>query len=242
MNIVITMAGAGSRFKQAGYNIPKFMIKTHGKTLFDWSISSLADFIAIPDNHFIFVARKSDQANNFIKTHASSLGIMHYHIIELDQLTDGQATSALLALPHCNLDEPLIIYNIDTYVEPPYLNHLDIKGDGFIPCFSAPGDHWSFVKLDSHGKATCVREKKRISDNCTIGLYYFKNCKIYEKAYHAYYTDSSHIEKNEKYIAPLYNYLIDQGYNIRISTIPSTKVHVLGTPNEIKLFESEYQP
>jgi len=38
---VIPMAGKGQRFIDAGYNIPKYMIKVNGKELFDWALESL---------------------------------------------------------------------------------------------------------------------------------------------------------------------------------------------------------
>ena len=93
------------------------------------------------------------------------------------------------------------------------------------------------MRLDDNGNAIEVREKQRISDNCTIGLYYFKSCKLYEWLYNNYYKDNTNLEKNEKYIAPLYNYMIKLGMNVRISNLPSEKVHVLGTPEEVEEFK-----
>ena len=103
------------------------------------------------------------------------------------------------------------------------------------------GDHWSFVKLDDNGNAIEVREKQRISDNCTIGLYYFKSCKLYEKIYLEYYKDDKNLESNEKYIAPLYNYMLEKNMEIYISNIDSDKVHVLGTPEELDYFVKTYK-
>ncbi len=236
MNIIITMAGLGSRFKKAGYTVPKYMIEVNGKNLFQWSMLSLADFNKQKNVKYIFVVRKEDNSKNFILDEAQKMGITDVNIIELDELTDGQATSALLAKKYWNEDEEMIVYNIDTYVEPNEIKYSDISGDGFIPCFNAEGDHWSFVKLNDNGDAIEVREKSRISDNCTIGLYYFKSCKLYEKIYNEYYKDGQNLEKNEKYIAPLYNYMISKGLSVRISNIPYDKVHVLGTPEEVESF------
>ena len=115
----------------------------------------------------------------------------------------------------------------------------DFDGDGFIPCFNAPGDHWSFVSVDEAGRAVEVREKQRISDNCTIGAYWFSSCDLYERMYNEYYTDAANMEKGEKYVAPLYNHMISKGMKVGISVIDSRKVHVLGTPEELKVFEDE---
>lgn len=236
MNIIITMAGLGSRFRKAGYTVPKYMIEVNGKNLFQWSMLSLEDFNKQDNVKYIFVVRKEDNTKQFILDETQKLNIKDVNVIELDELTDGQATSALLAEKFWNENEEMIVYNIDTYVEPGVMKYSDIKGDGFIPCFNAPGDHWSFVKLDENGNAIEVREKQRISDNCTIGLYYFKTCKLYKELYHEYYKDDAHMEKNEKYIAPLYNYMIEKGMKINISSLPFDKVHVLGTPEEVEIF------
>lgn len=239
MNIIITMAGLGSRFQKAGYKEPKFMIKVKGKTLFEWSMMSLTDFNKQKDVKYIFIVRKESNARDFIIKQMKKFGKLNIEIVEIDYLTDGQATTALLAEPYWNKNEEMIVYNIDTYIESDVMKYSDISGDGFIPCFNAPGDHWSFVKLDKNGNAIEVREKQRISDNCTVGLYYFKSCQLYKDIYDEYYKDDSNLENNEKYIAPLYNHMINKGLIVRISLIPAKSVHVLGTPDEVKAFEAE---
>jgi dTDP-glucose pyrophosphorylase len=239
MNIVITMAGVGSRFKKAGYTVPKYMIEAHGKSLFEWSMLSLKGF-SVVSNLYIFIVRKEDNSSQFITEKCSELNITNYKIIEIDIITDGQATSTLFASEYWDKTEPLMIYNIDTYVEVGEMNASKIKGDGFIPCFIASGNHWSFVKLDSTGKAVEVREKERISDNCTLGAYYFKSCNLYEELYKEYYRNGENLEKGEAYVAPLYNLLIQKGGDVYISIINYEKVHVLGTPDELDTFKTKY--
>ena len=238
MNIVITMAGLGSRFRKAGYNMPKFMLEVRGKTLFEWSMLSLIDYNKQLDVKYIFVVRKEDNARDFIMGKIVGMGIKNAEIVEIAELTDGQATSAMLARPYWREYDELVIYNIDTYIEPGVMRYNDVSGDGYIPCFNAPGEHWSFVRLDENGRAVEVREKQRISDNCTVGLYYFKSAMLYEKLYDEYYIDNVNIEKNEKFIAPLYNYMIKKGMEVRVSVIPFEKVHVLGTPEEVEVFKN----
>lgn len=238
MNVIITMAGLGSRFRKAGYNCPKYMIEAKGKTLFEWSMDSLIGY----NNHvskYIFVVRKEDQTENFIKEKMKKYGINNVEVIGIDYLTDGQATTCMLAIPYCNEKEPIMVYNIDTYVEPNEMKYEAISGDGHIPCFYAEGDHWSFAKQDENGKVTEVREKVRISDNCTLGAYYFSSARLYKNLYEEYYKDDSKLEKNEKYIAPLYNFMIEKGMSVTISVVDEQKVHVLGTPEELQVFINE---
>jgi hypothetical protein len=211
------------------------MIEAKGKTLFDWSMDSL---IGYNNNvsRYVFVVRAEDKAGDFIREHCAGYGIDDVEIVEIDHMTDGQATTCLLAIPYCNPDDAIMVYNIDTYVEPYAMKYEDISGDGHIPCFHAEGNHWSFAKLDCNGNVVEVREKVRISDNCTLGAYYFSSAKLYENLYNEYYADNSHMEKNEKYIAPLYNFMIEKGMSVTISNIDADKVHVLGTPEELQYF------
>lgn len=237
MQIVITMAGLGTRFKKAGYDMPKYEIEVKGRSLFAWSMESLAGYYS-KDNDYYFIVRREDNAHDFITGQWETISgsAENAHVIEIDHMTDGQATTAMLAAPFWNKDDSLLIYNIDTYVEAGQMRSEDIEGDGFIPCFNAPGDHWSFVATDEAGDATQVREKMRISDNCTLGAYYFSSCALYERLYGEYYSDPANMEKGEKYVAPLYNYMIKLGMKVRICLVDEKSVHVLGTPEELQVF------
>jgi len=230
--IVITMAGLSSRFKKAGYEVPKYMITTNGKTLFEWSMLSLKSFIDSKSS-FIFIARSGEGSAKFIKDSCSSLGIDDVSIVEIDELTDGQATTVLFAKKYLVLEHPIGIYNIDTHVKPYVINSLDIEGNGWIPCFEAEGNKWSFVSLDGNRNATSVREKVRISSNATVGFYWFKSAKLYFDTYESYYSDDNNVEMNEKYIAPLYNDLINKGLNVRIKLISELDIVPMGTPDDI---------
>lgn len=235
MTIIITMAGIGQRFREAGYEVPKYMIEAKGKTLFEWSLDSLLGFKE-KVSQYIFIVRKEDNAVGFIEKKCSNYGIQNIRIVEIDYITDGQATTCLLALSYIESDEAIMVYNIDTYVESYEMKWEDIRGEGYIPCFKAEGNHWSFVKLDENGKVIEIREKERISDNCTLGAYYFSSAQLYKKIYDSYYLNNTNLDMKERYIAPLYNYMIKQGMEVNISIIEANKVHVLGTPAELDSF------
>lgn len=237
MNIVITMSGLGSRFRKAGYTQPKYMIEVNGYTLFEWSLKSLEAFSFY---RHIFIVKREDNARSFIENKCFLLGIKNFYILEIDYLTKGQAETALLAQKYWNNEEGLFIYNIDTYIEEGILSPALIKGDGFIPCFRADGDHWSFVRLNNNKEAIEVREKNRISENCSVGAYYFSNCNLFKMLYDEFYSNEKNVEAGERYIAPIYNLLIKKGGKIYIQDINVDKVHVLGTPEEVKIFKEQY--
>ena len=240
LDVIITMGGLGSRFRKVGYTVPKYMIPAKGRTLFEWALRSLEGYSEAADQYVFLAMNDSDaDVKSFIDGKCAEMGIERYHVILIDHLTDGQATTAMLAKKVWHEDNGMLIYNIDTYVEPGEMNFKELRGDGFIPCFKAPGDHWSFVRTDETGKAVEIREKQRISDNCTLGAYYFRTCKLYASLYREYYQDSANLVNGEKYVAPLYNYLLSKGGEIFISDIAPQKVHVLGTPEELKVFIDE---
>lgn len=235
MNIVITMAGLGSRFRKAGYNIPKYMIEVKGRTLFEWSLESLVGF-KNKNNTYYFVVRKEDASSDFIEDICMNRGISKFEIIEIEHLTKGQAETVMFAEPFWDAQKPLLIYNIDTYIEAGEMNSSQIKGDGFIPCFQGDGDHWSFVRVDNNGSVVEIKEKKRISKYCTVGAYYFKTAKLFKELYMELYVSNNHLESGEQYVAPMYDLMLKKKGEIYITDISSDKVHVLGTPEELVAF------
>ena len=239
-NIVITMAGRGSRFYEAGYTVPKYEIMAHGYNLFYWSMLSLKNFLS-PQSRLIFVCLAENHSTDFVREQCKNMELDDVHIVELAAVTDGQATSAYVSRELWLLDAPLLIYNIDTYVNPEVLLPTEIRSgsDGWVPCFRVPGDHWSFVKLGEDGWAKDLAEKKRISDYATIGLYWFANASEYLEAYEEFFSNPANLVKGERYVAPLYKHLIGNGKNISIADLPMQDVHVLGTPTELNEFLKE---
>lgn len=237
MKIIITMAGEGSRFKEVGYNKPKHEIQVKGKTLFEWSMLSLKDFF---DYEFIFISRDKILDRNFLENMCLKIGINNYSIVLLEQKTDGQATTAYKAKDYINDNDSVIIYNIDTYVREYKINRDQIKDnyDGFIPVVKVKGDKWSFVKVNENGDVIEVAEKEPISDLATVGFYYFNSWKDYVDIY---INNSEKIKKEnkEKYIAPMYQEMITDGKNISINILENEDVHILGTPEELKEFNSK---
>jgi hypothetical protein len=174
------MAGRVSRFYVAGYDVPKYEIMAHGKSLFEWSMLSLQNFLTV-DTRVVFVCFEENKSSDFVLRQTKVLGLTDVYIRELKEIADGHATSAYLSRDHWNPDWPLLKYKIDTYVKPKVLQPQLIRSgsDGWVPCFQIPGEHWSFVKLGDDDWATDVAEKQRISDYASIRLYWFSRAGRY---------------------------------------------------------------
>lgn len=242
MKIIITMAGAGSRFKDVGIDKPKHEIIARGKTLFEWSMLSLSEFFNKAE--FIFVVRKGNWDEVTLADTCRKLGIKVFQTIVISELTNGQATTVLQARKAFTSDEDFLVYNIDTAVTPGLIKPEQIPSDkeGHIICFRAEGDHWSFVLPNSENpNLVCkVSEKKRISDLATIGLYYFNSFTMYEELVHTFGSRVK-AEYGEIYIAPLYQHLCkDWRMQVSWCEVPVESVCCLGKPEEVIAFDPEY--
>jgi dTDP-glucose pyrophosphorylase len=239
---IITMAGFGRRFANAGYTVPKYRIVVHGRSLLTWAMLSLRDFIEAHTT-FVFVARSDDCAEDFILREATAVGIFRADVVQLPKPTDGQATTALAARPAVvDPKAPMFIYNIDTFVHPDFLAAVNVRGDGWIPCFPGEGDAWSFAAVDRTGRVLQVCEKHRISPHATVGLYWFSSFDLYADVYTRHYSETAKLEQGERYVAPLYNTLIADGRAVYIHNVPLHAVIPLGVPADVERCSSAVPP
>lgn len=235
--VAMTMAGRGQRFRDAGYDGPKYMVEVRGQTLFRWSIESVRSWID-EGAHFVFLARAEDETKDFIARECEAAGVAGHEVILVDGTTDGQATTALLAQPAVRApDEPFAVYNIDTHVRAGAMRADRARGAGWIPCFPAEGDAWSFAATGDDDRVVEVREKQRISPHATVGLYWFGSFAAYAELYDRHFTDHGD-EAGERYIAPMYNTLIARGGDVFIERLDLEDVVPLGTPDDVVRFEA----
>lgn len=227
--IIISMAGLSSRFFKAGYQIPKYQLPLHEKTVFYYAINSFEKYFQT--EKFVFVVRDIFNTPTFVQDEAKKLGIIDFDICILNEETRGQAESVYLATKKYDNDFPIIIFNIDTfryhYEKPIFINECD----GYLEVFSAEGEHWSFVLPGEDQKVIRTTEKDRISDLCSDGLYYFKSKRQFETIF-LDAVDKNESTKGEYYIAPLYNRLIMQGGIVKYQKISLEEIDFCGTPDE----------
>ncbi len=223
------MVGKSSRFFKAGYKKPKYQLEVGGETMFSWSVRTFENYFKT--DLFVFLVRTDYDSPAFVESQVNKLGILRYKIVSFEKETRGQADTVYQGIKKINLEEEMFIFNIDSrvnnFTKPAFESHYD----GYLEVFVSEGNHWSFIEPGPNQSVLRTTEKERISEYCSDGLYYFKNLQIFRDAFlHA--TISNETAKGEYYIAPLYNYLIDHGFNIKYLLIDSEDIEICGTPEE----------
>jgi NDP-sugar pyrophosphorylase family protein len=240
--IIIPMAGKSSRFFNAGYIKPKYMLEAHGQTLFEHSVKSFTKYFA--STEFLFIVRNVFNTSVFIREKALLLGIKKYYIVELETETRGQAETVTLGLDNLakqgvNYRGSITIFNIDTFRPNFVFPDISRQSDGYLEVFRGSGKNWSFVKpeFEDGTKVIQTAEKNPISDLCSTGLYHFSSKDNYLDAYHEYVDiQCLNWELGELFIAPLYNCLIKKGLNIHYHQIELNDVIFCGIPDEYTAF------
>ena len=231
MNILIPMAGAGKRFADAGYMFPKPIIEIRNKPMIQWVIDSLKI-----NANYIFIVQKEHQEKFNIK---SVLKILkpNCKVIELDEITEGAACTTLLAKKYINNNKPLIIANSDQFIKwnssRSLYNFNSKKYDGAILTFEAIHPKWSYAKCNKNKFVTEVAEKKVISKNATVGVYYWKKGSQYVKYAEQMIKKNTRVN-NEFYVCPVFNEAIKDKKKIVIEQVD--EMHGLGTPEDLNNF------
>jgi dTDP-glucose pyrophosphorylase len=231
LNVLIPMAGAGSRFAQAGYTFPKPLIEINGKPM----IECVVDNLNI-EAHYIFLVQK-DHYEKYSLKYLLNLNAPNFDIVLVDGLTEGAACTTLFAKELINNDCPLVIANSDQYVEwnsneCMYAFSAD-DIDGGILTFNSTHPKWSYARIGDDGFVAEVAEKKVISDNATVGIYYWKKGSDYVK--YAEQMISKNIRvNNEFYVCPVFNEAIEDKKKIRIKSV--AKMWGIGTPEDLSYF------
>jgi HAD superfamily hydrolase (TIGR01509 family) len=231
LNVLIPMAGAGSRFEQAGYTFPKPLIEVKGKPMIQVVVENLN-----LDANYIYVVQKAHREKYNLDTLLNLL-TPGCKIVETEGLTEGAACTALLAKEFIDNNAPLFFANSDQFVEwnsNEFMYKMqETDADGGIVTFTATHPKWSFAKVDDNGLVTEVAEKKPISDIATVGYYYWKNGSDFVK-YAEQMVEKNIRVNNEFYVCPVFNEAIQDCKQIR--TFNTAGMWGLGTPEDLSNF------
>lgn len=231
LTVLIPMAGAGSRFAKEGYLLPKPLIDIKGKPMIQHVIDNLN-----MDAKYVFVVQKEHYQKYNLGAYLS-LMVPGCEIVQTEGVTEGAACTTLLTKQFINNDRHLLIANSDQFVQwnscSFMYSMLSDDADGGILTFEADDLKWSYARLGDDGYVAEVAEKKLISNNATVGIYYWKRGSDYVRLAEQMISKNIRVN-NEFYVCPVYNEAIADGHKIKI--FPADKMFGLGTPEDLSSF------
>lgn len=234
LNIVVPMAGRGSRFSEAGYTMPKPLIDIFGHPMIEYVIKNITP---ICEHRFIFICQQEHieryRVDELLRKIAPAC-----EIIAIDHVTEGAACTVLLAEELIDSKDALMIANSDQYVDIDINEYLfSLKEyDGLIMTMPANHPKWSYIRYDNQGLVTLVREKEVISDKATVGIYNYSQGRDFVRYAHQMIEKDIRIN-GEFYVAPVYNEMIQSSLQITYHDI-GDKMYGLGVPEDLKQFEA----
>ena len=237
LNVVIPMAGAGSRFEKAGYTFPKPLIEVRGKPM----IQIVTENLGIRAK-FIYLAQK-EHVEKYNLRSLMNLISPGSKVVEINGLTSGAACTVLFSTGFIDTEKPVLIANSDQFLEwnpsdfyYSMANDRSITGGGLVT-FKATHPKWSFAEVKG-GFVTRVAEKNPISDIATAGIYYWKHGRDFcDAAIDMMNNDDR--TNGEYYVAPTINYAIKKGLTFKPFEI--NKMWGLGTPEDLNTFLDLYK-
>tara|TARA_R100000152_G_C6782005_1_gene217953 strand:+ start:2806 stop:3951 length:1146 start_codon:yes stop_codon:yes gene_type:complete len=229
-NLLLPIAGKAQRFVDQGYKMPKPLIMAKTKQVIDWAMESID-----PSECNLIFAVRLEHINDFsIDEILKKKFGQDVKIVVIDHDTDGSVSTCLLAKEYIDNDLPLIIYTPDVYFQNQFKpSSIDPSLDGMLLTFKANNPAHSYVALGPDGYAVKTAEKQVISSDAAVGVYFYKSGKLFVK-YAEELVNKNIRTKDEFYICPMYNLLIEDGLKIGIHQVE--KMHVLGTPEELEFF------
>jgi len=232
-NIVIPMAGKGSRFTEQGYTDSKPFIDVNGKPMIQRVIENLN--IEFDEQYeFIIICLREDYDRYDFSIFDDIIGHENWEVICLPDVTEGAAQTILTAEQYINNDTPMLSFNTDQMIDYSAEMWKSFEQfDGGIPCFWGDSEDWSYAKCDESGYVEEVAEKKVISNDATAGYYYWSKGSDYVKYAKQMINENSRTN-NEFYVAPVYNWAIKDGKRIAIYMVD--KIYELGTPKYLESY------
>lgn len=236
LNIIVPMAGRGSRFKDAGYVFPKPLIEVMGKTMIEVVINNLRPKC---EHKFIFICQKEHYEQYDLFNIFKNATGNKFEVVQINGITEGAACTVLTATQLINNDDELLIANSDQYIGTDINDFVKFaqekNADGCVLTFESTHPKWSYARINEAEEIIEIAEKKVISSHATVGIYYYKKGSDFVKAAQSMiHKDIKH--NNEFYVAPAYNEMILSGQKIYIKDIPTEKMYGLGTPEDLSSF------
>lgn len=237
LNLVLPAAGLGSRFQQVGESRPKPVIPVFDIPMIVWV---LLNFPLSASDEVWIISQKKDALPQLLGDYVSKFPFS-IQFLEINGLTEGPASTVHLVLKSLPDEESVIVANTDQFVFSdlsPFVESVRSGGaDGQIVTMRASSAAWSYVGRDSNGSIDSVVEKIEISNEATVGIYGWSTVKDAKEAFLDTF-DQNLRTNNEFYVAPTYNFMIQNGKRVETYLVGDhgIAVHGLGTPKDLSAF------
>jgi NDP-sugar pyrophosphorylase family protein len=240
MHIIITLAGHSRRFKEAGYNEPKFLIEIDGIKM----IEHVVNMFDSTDKYYFVI--NSQQFTNYPNIISELKQITKNAEIVITEPHEYGPTYSALQVKSIPNDEPIIISYCDFYVSWDYdLFKREIYGyDGAIPSFrgfhpaSFGNTYYAYLRVNENNELLELKEKAsftkvRHEEFASTGIYYFREWSLFCK-YSDILFNEGFGELNEAYVSLLFNFMINNGHKIKVTEVD--KFVCWGTPEDLKQY------
>lgn len=234
LNIVVPMAGRGSRFAQAGYEMPKPLIDVYGHPMIEYVTKNIMPKC---EHRYIYICQE-EHLKKYNLSEQLEMMAPGCKIVTVDHITEGAACTVLLAEKYIDNNDALMIANSDQYIDTDidaYLSAMK-QHDGLIMTMPADDPKWSFIKVNEDGFVVMVREKEVISNEATVGIYNYAHGSDFVRFAHQMIDKNIRVN-GEFYVAPVYNEMIDAGKKIIYCNVGSN-MYGLGIPEDLDYFMS----
>ena len=227
MRIVIPACGKGERFRAAGYDTIKPLIKVHGEPMIDCVVRALNVHDTL-DEHVVIVNFDAKDIN-----HA---------VVELDRETLGAAETVLLALQaREGEDVPMLLVDCDAIYHSDILGrfraleaHTDVRAAvlSFHEDASAlrSKPKYSYVAVDEKSDVMKIAEKVRVGPLANTGAYWFASSTEFVKLTQSV-IEGRQFQHGEAYVSCVIDEYLRQNKTVRAVIINEDEYSNIGTPD-----------
>jgi dTDP-glucose pyrophosphorylase len=251
MNILIPMAGAGSRFVSKGYKIPKPLIpltSRHSLQTVPMVVEAVNDLpvdFDSSDTKLLFIIRDFHQSDGVEK--AILIHFPHAQFIVLDSLSNGQANTCLQARTRFDTNKPLMIAACDNGMDVSRMTFEKKTNNATSLIFSFRNNETVLDNPNAYGwvqtnetKVTGLSVKQAISsspmdDHAIVGTFWFRHGHDFFNAADRMIAADDHIN-GEFYVDQVFKYLLHKDHNAQVLEVD--RYLCWGTPEDYESYEA----
>lgn len=241
--IILPMAGRGSRFALKGYDDPKPFLQVDGKAMYLQALDCL------PVGSTVHIITLKEHRKWFDKFPPPS----HIKVHEIDEVTDGQATTCMTVIADMEkqCDDPIMITACDNGAYYDEITHEELVNDPDIDVIVWAFDNhpssklyphmYAWLDVDDAGYIKRVSIKRPFDDienrYAIIGTMYFRKASIFKEGYD-FITEHNLRTNGEYYVDNVLEPLINIGYRVKMFCV---KYYLCwGTPEDYRTYNYWY--